>query len=84
VTEQFSAKPREHPLTDILEYGQSEFGDPVDALVKKIANDSDFASVREEVSNLLWDLSPHWLNAVPDGRQKAFIRLTAILERLKP
>ena len=77
-----SAKPGEHPLTDILEYGQSAFGDPVDSLVKEIAAHRDFSTVKEEVSNLLWDLSPHWLNAVTGGREEALRRLEEIRKRL--
>lgn len=77
-----NGKPGDHPLTDILHYGSSEFGDPVDAIVKMLANHPDWSKVREEVSNLLWDNSPHWLNAKPDGREAALSALLAIQEQL--
>ena len=78
-----NGKLGDHPLTDILDYGHSEFGDPVDSLVKEIAAHPAFASVREEVSTLLWDLSPHWLNAVDGGREEALLQLQEIRKRLK-
>jgi hypothetical protein len=48
----------DHPLTDILHFGESEFGEPVDGLVQEIAQHPAFPSVRDEVGALLMELSP--------------------------
>ena len=53
-----NGKPGDHPLTDILHYGSSEYGEPVDGLVKELARHPGFAAVRSEVADLLLDCSP--------------------------
>jgi hypothetical protein len=53
-----NGKPGDHPFTDILHYGSSEFGEPVDALVKSMSKATGFDTVKNEVSDLLWNLSP--------------------------
>ena len=53
-----NGKPGDHPYTDILHYGQSEFGEPVDGLVKQLSKMAGFQSVFEEVRDLLWEFSP--------------------------
>ena len=40
-----NGKPGDHPYTDILHYGSSEYGEPVDGLVKRLAQMPDFPSV---------------------------------------
>ena len=77
-----NGKPGDHPLTDILHYGSSEFGDPVDRLVRELSEHPDWGRVRDEVSTLLWDNSPHWLNALEHGREVALNALLAIKARL--
>ena len=53
-----NGKRGDHPFSDILHYGSSEFGEPVDGLVKKLAEFPRFPEVREEVAKLLWENSP--------------------------
>ncbi len=58
-----NGKPGDHPYTDILHHGHSEYGEPVDGLVKELSKMSGFQSVSTEVANILWEHSPM-------GRQK--------------
>ena len=62
-----NGKAGDHPLTDILHYGSSEFGEPVDGLVKEMAQSERFFLVKEEVANVLWDCSPAWKQADKDA-----------------
>jgi hypothetical protein len=55
-----NGKAGDHPLTDILHYGSSEFGEPVDSLVKEMAQSERFFQVRDDVAKVLWDCSPAW------------------------
>jgi hypothetical protein len=55
-----NGKAGDHPLTDILHYGSSEFGEPVDSLVKEMAQSELFFQVRDDVAKVLWDCSPAW------------------------
>ncbi len=48
----------DHPFTDILHHGSSEFGEPVDGLVKVMVKLPGFAAVSDRVAAVLWDLSP--------------------------
>lgn len=77
-----NGKPGDHPLTDILSYGASDYGESVDSLIKDIAAQPAFGDVREEVSTVLWDYWPKWLNAVEGGREIAFDKLLAIKARM--
>lgn len=62
-----NGKAGDHPLTDILHYGSSEFGEPVDGLVKEMSQSERFFQVKDEVANVLWDCSPAWRQAEKDA-----------------
>ena len=53
-----NGKPGDHPFTDILHLGHSEYGDPVDSFVQKLAAMPGFEGVRGRVANILWENSP--------------------------
>jgi hypothetical protein len=53
-----NGRPGDHPLTDILHYGSSEFSDPVDSMVKAMALHPRFTAVRDEVAKVLLECSP--------------------------
>lgn len=53
-----NGKAGDHPLTDILHYGHSEFGEPVDGLVKELSKLPGFPSVASEIGEILWRSSP--------------------------
>lgn len=53
-----NGKPGDHPFTDILHLGHSEYGEPVDSFVKKLAAMPGFDGVRGRVASILWDNSP--------------------------
>ncbi len=53
-----NGKIGDHPFTDILHHGSSEFGEPIDSLVKEMSKMDGFKNVREEVANILWENSP--------------------------
>jgi len=77
-------EPGNNPFTDILHYGRSEFGEPVDGVVKGMARMPGFAAVADEITEILW-------NNLPLGRKKgrdrltrmALMRLDEIKKRLK-
>lgn len=62
-----NGKAGDHPLTDILDYGSSEFGEPVDSMVKQMAASERFFQVRDDVAKVLWDCSPAWRQAERDA-----------------
>ena len=53
-----NGKPGDHPLTDILNYGHSEFGEPVDGFVKQLVAMPGFQSFSDEVAAILWEHTP--------------------------
>lgn len=73
-----NGKPGDHPFTDILIHGRSEYGDPVDAMVKEMAKHPRFSEVRDQVAEILWDGSPL---GQPETRQQVLIQNA--IERLK-
>jgi hypothetical protein len=79
-----NGKAGDHPLTDILHYGSSEFGEPVDGVVKEMAQSERFFQVRDEVANVLWDCSPAWRQADKDALvARALDQLRALQQRLR-
>jgi hypothetical protein len=74
-----NGRPGDHPLTDILEYGTTEFGSEVHALVKRLAAHSKFSRVRADVSKVLMECSPYGRRDEPkDLDAQAIRRLEAI------
>jgi len=61
-----NGRPGDHPLTDILSYGSSNYPEDINALVKHLAQMPRFASVRDRVANILWEDWPAWQNVKPD------------------
>lgn len=55
-----NGRPGDHPLTDILSYGASSFPDDITKAVKRLAASPQFAHVREQVSEILWQDWPAW------------------------
>ena len=53
-----NGKHGDHPFTDILIHGSSEYGEPVDSLVKKLEKQANWELIKESVSELLWRNSP--------------------------
>ncbi|PZT86186.1 MAG: hypothetical protein DI637_11100 [Citromicrobium sp.] len=53
-----AGKPTDHPLTDILLHGGSEFADEVDQKVLELSEHPRFMDFRHEVADLLWTNSP--------------------------
>lgn len=53
-----NGKPGDHPFTDILHVGHSEYGEPVDGFVQRLATLPGFERVRSRVASILWDNSP--------------------------
>ena len=79
-----NGKPGDHPFTDILHYGRSEFGEPVDSLVKELSQHPLFFQVRDEVANLLWETSPFAREGEREGLiNEAKDRLMRIRDHLK-
>lgn len=79
-----NGKPGDHPYTDILYYGSSEFGEPVDGLVKELSKMPGFETVSDEVANILWDHSlvgRRWKKA--KLAKAALEKLQAVKQRLK-
>jgi len=73
----------DHPLTDILHYGSSEFGEPVDGLVKEMSRSERFFQVRDEVADVLLNCSPAWRQEEKDLLvAKAFGQLQVLRNRL--
>jgi hypothetical protein len=56
----------DHPLTDILHYGSSNFPDDIDKTVIRLAALPRFEDVRERVADILWKDWPAWENVKPD------------------
>ncbi len=78
-----NGKAGDHPLTDILHYGSSEFGEPVDGLVKEMAASNRFHEVRDAVANILAECSPLMRQAEKEAlTAKALDRLRALQQRL--
>jgi hypothetical protein len=78
-----AGKPGDHPLTDLLSYGQSGFGPEVDDLVRKMAKHRRFDQVRERVSVIMWDYWPAWESgALEGGAEKAYKLLLEIYLRM--
>jgi hypothetical protein len=78
-----NGKPGDHPITDILHYGSSEYGGDVDALVKEMAAMPGFASVEKEVAAILWKHSPHGRAMfVRWHKRTALAKLRAIRDQL--
>lgn len=77
-----NGKPGDHPYTDIIHHGSSEYGEPVDGLVKELSKLPGFSNVRGEVLDLLWQNSP--IGAVEPEKNKEFVlgQLQSILQRL--
>ena len=81
-----NGKPGDHPYTDILYYGSSEFGEPIDGLVKELSKMPGFETVSDEIASILWSHS-----SAPAGRQRkkakllkaALEKLQAVKQRLK-
>jgi hypothetical protein len=61
-----NGRPGDHPLTDILSYGASNYPEDINALVKQLAQMPGFAAVRDRVANILWEDWPAWQNVKPD------------------
>ena len=72
-----NGKPGDHPYTDILNFGSSEYGEAVDSLVKKLAAMPGFSRVKDAVADLLWENSP--LSREPE--RAALVR--HVLEKLR-
>jgi len=53
-----NGKPGDHPLSDILHHGQSEYGDPVDHLVKQLSKHPGFSQHTDRISQILIEHSP--------------------------
>jgi hypothetical protein len=77
-----NGKPGDHPYTDILVLGHSEYGDPVDSLVKELSKMPGFSAVSNEVSNILWDNSPAFEKEKEARIRQALLLLTSIKQRL--
>ena len=79
-----NGKPGDHPLTDILLHGGSEFGEPVDSFVRDLAATASFERARDEVADLLLELSPMYRSGERDRlAEEAFRRLASIRMRLE-
>ena len=50
----------DHPLTDIVAYSASIFGESIDDRIRILASHPSFNRVRERLANVLLDNSPHW------------------------
>jgi len=69
-----NGRPGDHPFTDILHYGSSEFGEPIDSIVKEMSKHPLFFKVSDDVADLLWEKSPF-------GRQNEKATLLAETEK---
>ena len=61
-----NGRPGDHPLTDILSYGSSNYPEDINEIVKQLAQMRGFPGVRDRVANILWEDWPAWQNVVPD------------------
>jgi hypothetical protein len=75
-----NGKPGDHPFTDILHYGHSEYGEPVDSMVKHLAKHPRFGVFRESVASLLWKHSPM---GRPEEREALISQCTAALHDIQ-
>lgn len=79
-----AGKPGDHPLTDLLSFGQSGFGPEVDELVRTMAKHKRFRDVREQVSLIMWDYWPAWQSgALEGGAEKAHELLLEIYQTMR-
>ena len=79
-----NGRPGDHPFTDILHHGSSEFGDPVDSIVKEMSIHPLFFKVRDNVADLLWEKSPVGRQAEKEALLvETEIALAAISSRLE-
>ena len=67
--------PGNNPFTDILNYGHSEFGEPVDGLVRSMSKVPGFDSAENEITEILWTNLP-----LGQGKGKRMLIKTAIAE----
>ena len=65
----------DNPLNDILVHGSSEFGEPVDSLVKKLAAHPRFQEFEHDIHTVLID---HW-PAFDSGRENGGTKKAAEL-----
>jgi hypothetical protein len=61
-----NGRPGDHPLTDILGYGGSNYPEDINALVKQLALMPGFTSARDRVAKILWEDWSAWQNVKPD------------------
>ena len=61
-----NGRPGDHPLTDIVEYGSSEYPSDIETKVRALAVAPGFDAHRERVADVLWDNWPKWGNVTPD------------------
>lgn len=78
-----NGRPGDHPFTDIIYHGSSEFGEPVDSLVKELSKTNGFDEVREEVSDILWQHSVLGAERPDESREKALELLQAVKTKLQ-
>jgi hypothetical protein len=72
-----NGRPGDNPYDDIIHHGGSEYGEPVDGLVRELSKMPGFANVSGEVASILWEHSPM-------HRQKEKPKLVAaVLEKLQ-
>ncbi len=78
-----AGKPGDHPLTDLLSFGQSGFGPEVDDLVLRMSRLRGFREVREQVADIMWDYWPAWRSgALEGGAEKAHQLLLEIYQQM--
>lgn len=53
-----NGRPGDNPYDEIIHHGGSEYGEPVDGLVRQLSQLPGFSSVSREVASILWDHSP--------------------------
>lgn len=73
-----NGKIGDHPLTDILIHGCSDFGPQIDSVVRELAAMPSFDKVRDRVANLLWDNWSLWGEKVTRDLQKVSRELAQI------
>ncbi|MEX0904700.1 MAG: hypothetical protein WD604_16490 [Balneolaceae bacterium] len=80
-----NGKPGDHPLTDILNHGQSEYGEPVDGMVKEMSKHPKFSQVRDQVGKILMEESPMGKEKSKrqDSVQNAINRLKRVQQQIK-
>jgi hypothetical protein len=78
-----NGKHGDHPFTDILNHGSSEFGDPVDSFVKELSKRPGFHEVSGEVADILWQNSPMGAERPEESKAKALELLEAVKGKLQ-